>query len=196
MYPLIPPHLSRQTDHWAIFCNLTTVLLQPVNGVKQISSLKKNVVGGSTCTRCPSRQENCPASTPAPTTGSDAEITCRCPPSRFFACIFKVESNGNSHTVTCNEDRSVTKISCGSDLVAKTTGSLSLERYSHPLCTTKEYTSILLDLTWSCKDKSVPVEACDKCDGTPCDEDGNGATTPDMSGSMSTKRARRFQILK
>merc|ERR1712212_901024 len=121
------------------------VRCKPVNGVKQISSLKRKNEGLSTCTRCPSRQENCPASTPAPTTGSDAEITCRCPPQRFLACIFKVESNGNSHTVTCNEDRSVTKITCGSDLVAKTTGSLSLERYSHPLCTTKEYTSILLD---------------------------------------------------
>jgi len=173
------------------------VRCKPVNGVKQISSLKKNGVGGSTCSRCPSRQENCPASTPAPTTtGSDAEITCRCPPSRFFACIYKVESNGNSHTVTCNEDQSVAKIACGSDLVAKTTGSNPLERYSHPLCTTKEYTSILLDLTWSCKDKSIPVEACDKCDGTPCDENGNDETTADMSGSMSTKRPRRFQILK
>ena len=163
-----------------------------MNGVKQISSMTKKNALGSTCTRCSSKK-NCPAK---PTTGSDAEITCRCPPSRFFACIYKVESNRNSHTVTCNEDRSVTKITCGSDLVAKTTGSLSLERYSHPLCSTKEYTSILLDLTWSCKDKSIPAEACDKCDGTPCDGNSDSSeTTADMSDSMSTRRPRRFQIL-
>jgi len=177
-----------------VFNDITSkVRCKPVNGVKAISSLAKKNVVGSTCTRCPSRQENCPAK---PTTGSDAEITCRCPPQRFFACIYKVESNGNSHTVTCNEDRSVTKITCGSELVAKTTGAHPLERYSHPLCSTKEYTSILLDLTWSCKDKSIPVAACDKCDGTPCDGNSDGATTADMSDSMSTRRPRRFQIFK
>jgi len=175
-----------------VFNDITSkVRCKPVNGVKAITSMtKKNA--GSTCTRCPSRQENCPAK---PTMGSDAEITCRCPAQRFFACIYKVESNGNSHTVTCNEDRSVTKIMCGSELVAKTTGAHQLERYTHPLCSTKEYTSILLDLTWSCKDKSIPVAACDKCDGTPCDGNSDGATTADMSDSMSTRRPRRFQIL-
>merc|ERR1719318_1860639 len=120
------------------------VRCKPVNGVREITSMTKKNVAGSTCTRCPSRQENCPAK---PATGSDAEITCRCPAQRFFACIYKVESNGNSHAVTCNEDRSVTKITCGSELVAKTTGAHPLERYTHPLCSTKEYTSILLDLT-------------------------------------------------
>jgi len=176
-----------------VFNDITSkVRCKPVNGVKQISSMTKKNALGSTCTRCSSKK-NCPAK---PTTGSDAEITCRCPPSRFFACIYKVESNRNSHTVTCNEDRSVTKITCGSDLVAKTTGANPLERYSHPLCSTKEYTSILLDLTWSCKDKSIPPEACDKCDGTPCDGNSDSSeTTADMSDSMSTRRPRRFQIL-
>ena len=169
---------------------------QPVNGVKQINTLKKKNAGGSTCSRCPTRQENCEAATTtAPTMGSDAEITCRCPAQRFFACIYKVESDGNSHTVTCNEDQSVTKITCGSDLVAKTTGPHELERYSHPLCTTKEYTSVLLDLTWSCEDKMVPVEECNKCDGTPCDGTENSDEATTASNSMSTRRPRRFQIL-
>ena len=169
---------------------------QPVNGVKLINTLKKKNAGGSTCSRCPTRQENCEAATTtAPTTGSDAEITCRCPAQRFFACIYKVESDGNSHTVTCNEDQSVTKITCGSDLVAKTTGPHELERYSHPLCTTKEYTSVLLDLTWSCEDKMVPVEECNKCDGTPCDGTENSDEATTASNSMSTRKPRRFQIL-
>merc|ERR1712223_2160906 len=56
------------------------VRCKPVNGVKAITGLKKNKAGGSTCSRCPTRQENCEAATTtAPTTGSDAEITCRCP---------------------------------------------------------------------------------------------------------------------
>merc|ERR1712200_384095 len=70
-----------------VFNDITSkVRCKPVNGVKAITSMtKKN--SGSTCTRCPSRQENCPAK---PTMGSDAEITCRCPAQRFFACIYKV----------------------------------------------------------------------------------------------------------
>merc|ERR1712200_327317 len=55
------------------------VRCKPVNGVKEISGIQKKNAGGSTCSRCPTRQENREAATTtAPTMGSDAEVTCRC----------------------------------------------------------------------------------------------------------------------
>ena len=139
---------------------------------------------------CPVRSDGCtPPEEETPTVASDTEVHCRCPESRTFICTYRVESNGNSHTVTCNRN-TVTKIYCGSDLVAKTTVNNPVERYSQPLCTTKEYTSILIDLKFSCKDKSIPVPACEKCEGE-CETKAPEETT---SGPlMTTAMPRRFR---
>merc|ERR1711971_505217 len=123
------------------------------------------------------RSDGCkPPEEPTPTVASDTEVHCRCPEERTFICTYRVESNGNSHTVTCNRN-TVTKIYCGSDLVAKTTVNNPVERYSQPLCTTKEYTSILIDLKFSCKDKSIPVPSCEKCDEGECETEAPEQTT-------------------
>ena len=186
--------LSKLLSHFLLsffvfFCHLLTWSLQPVRGVSEISGIQKTN-GGATCLDCPARSEGCtPPEEPTPTVASDTEVHCRCPEERTFICTYRVESNGNSHTVTCNRN-TVTKIYCGSDLVAKTTVNNPVERYSQPLCTTKEYTSILIDLKFSCKDKSIPVPACDKCEGE-C-ETKAPETTP--SGTvMTTVMPRRFR---
>ena len=158
-----------------------------MNGVKEISGIQKTN-GGATCLDCANaKSDGCtPTEEPTPTTASDTEVHCRCPEERTFICTYKVESNANSHTVTCNRN-TVTKIYCGSDLVAKTTVNNPVERYSQPLCTTKEYTSILIDLKFSCKDKSIPVPSCEKCEGE-CETEAPGTTT-----LMTTVMPRRFR---
>jgi len=165
------------------------VRCKPVRGVSEISGIQKTN-GGATCLDCPARSEGCtPPEEPTPTVASDTEVHCRCPEERTFICTYRVESNANSHTVTCNRN-TVTKIYCGSDLVAKTTVNNPVERYSQPLCTTKEYTSILIDLKFSCKDKSIPVPACEKCEGE-CETKAPETTT---SGPlMTTVMPRRFR---
>ena len=176
-FPLLPPPL------------LYTWSLQSVPGVREISGIQKTN-GGATCLDCPVRSDGCtPPEEETPTVASDTEVHCRCPESRTFICTYRVESNGNSHTVTCNRN-TVTKIYCGSDLVAKTTVNNPMERYSQPLCTTKEYTSILIDLKFSCKDKSIPVPSCEKCEGE-CETKAPEETT---SGPlMTTAMPRRFR---
>jgi len=165
------------------------VRCKPVNGVSEITGIEKTN-GGATCLDCPARSDGCkPAEETTPTVASDTEVHCRCPEERTFICTYRVESNANSHTVTCNRN-TVTKIYCGSDLVAKTTVNNPVERYSQPLCTTKEYTSILIDLKFSCKDKSIPVPACEKCEGE-CETKAPETTT---SGPlMTTVMPRRFR---
>jgi len=166
------------------------VRCKPVNGLSEISGIEKTN-GGATCLECPARsEEGCtPPEEQTPTVASDTEVHCRCPEERTFICTYRVESNGNSHTVTCNRN-TVTKIYCGSDLVAKTTVNNPVERYSQPLCTTKEYTSILIDLKFSCKDKSIPVPSCEKCEGE-CETE---APEPTTSGPlMTTVMPRRFR---
>jgi len=164
------------------------VRCKPVNGVKEISGIQKTN-GGATCLDCANaKSDGCkePTKEPTPITASDTEVHCRCPEERTFICTYKVESNANSHTVTCNRN-TVTKIYCGSDLVAKTTVNNPVERYSQPLCTTKEYTSILIDLKFSCKDKSIPVPSCEKCEGE-CETDETTSGT-----LMTTAMPRRFR---
>lgn len=179
------PHFSS----FLLSCHCLTWSLQPVNGVSEITGIEKTN-GGATCLDCPARSDGCkPAEETTPTVASDTEVHCRCPEERTFICTYRVESNANSHTVTCNRN-TVTKIYCGSDLVAKTTVNNPVERYSQPLCTTKEYTSILIDLKFSCKDKSIPVPSCEKCEGE-CETKAPDTTT---SGSvMTTAMPRRFR---
>jgi hypothetical protein len=165
------------------------VRCKSVPGVREMSGIEKTN-GGATCLDCPVRSDGCtPPEEETPTIASDTEVHCRCPEERTFICTYRVESNGNSHTVTCNRN-TVTKIYCGSDLVAKTTVNNPVERYSQPLCTHKEYTSILIDLKFSCKDKSIPVPSCEKCEGE-CETKAPEETT---SGSlMTTAMPRRFR---
>ena len=170
-----------------LVCHLLTWSLQPVNGVRDLKGIVATN-GGASCIDCPARSDGCPEEE-TPAVASDTEVHCKCPEERTFVCTYRVESNGNSHTVTCNRN-TVTKIYCGSDLVAKTTGHNPVERYSQPLCTTKEYTSILIDLKFSCKDKSIPVPSCEKCEGE-CETKAPETTT---SGSvMTTAMPRRFR---
>jgi len=99
--------------------------------------------------------------------GSGTTVYCPCPETRTFICFTKVVSNGNMHTITCNNMASVT-VSCGSDLVgAKNVFGLSVDWYKHKLCTTKEYKSILIDYTWRCKDRQVAVPESSWCKGDP-----------------------------
>jgi len=166
------------------------VRCKPVNGVRDITGIQTKT-GGAVCLDCPTRSEDCsaPPEEETPTVASDTEVHCRCPEERTFICTYRVESNGNSHTVTCNRN-TVTKIYCGSDLVAKTTVNNPVERYSQPLCTTKEYTSILIDLKFSCKDKSIPVPPCEKCEGE-CETKAPEMTT--TGPLMTTAMPRRFR---
>ena len=167
-----------------------------MNGVKEISGIQKTN-GGATCLDCANaKSDGCeePTKEPTPTTASDTEVHCRCPEERTFICTYKVESNANSHTVTCNRN-TVTKIYCGSDLVAKTTVNNPVERYSQPLCTTKEYTSILIDLKFSCKDKSIPVPSCEKCEGE-CETEAPGGTTPGLMTTVMPRRFRDFRLFR
>ena len=167
-----------------LVCHLLTWSLQPVNGVRDLNGIVATN-GGASCIDCPARSDGCPEEE-TPAVASDTEVHCKCPEERTFVCTYRVESNGNSHTVTCNRN-TVTKIYCGSDLVAKTTGHNPVERYSQPLCTTKEYTSILIDLNFSCKDKSIPVPSCEKCEGE-CETDETTSGT-----LMTTAMPRRFR---
>jgi len=160
------------------------VRCKPVNGVRDLNGIVATN-GGASCIDCPARSDGCPEEE-TPAVASDTEVHCKCPEERTFVCTYRVESNGNSHTVTCNRN-TVTKIYCGSDLVAKTTGHNPVERYSQPLCTTKEYTSILIDLKFSCKDKSIPVPSCEKCEGE-CETDETTSGT-----LMTTAMPRRFR---
>merc|ERR1711962_1043269 len=110
-----------------------------------------------------------PSITPgnATTTGSATTVFCPCPERRTFVCSTKIVSTGNMHTITCNNMASVT-VSCGSDLVgAKNVLGLSVDWYKHKLCSTKEYKSILIDYTWRCKDRQVPVPDSSWCKGDP-----------------------------
>jgi len=110
-----------------------------------------------------------PSITPGNATamGSATTVFCPCPERRTFVCSTKIVSTGNMHTITCNNMASVT-VSCGSDLVgAKNVLGLSVDYYKHKLCSTKEYKSILIDYTWRCKDRVIPVPASPWCKGDP-----------------------------
>jgi len=103
--------------------------------------------------------------TVAPTLGSNTTVFCPCPEIRNFICSTKVESNGNTHKVTCNKQAEVT-VSCGSNLIgAKTVLGITLDYYKHALCTTKDYTSILVGYTWRCGDRNVTVPISSYCPG-------------------------------
>jgi len=119
-------------------------------------------------------------------TGSATTVFCPCPERRTFVCSTKVVSTGNTHTITCNNMASVT-LSCGSDLVgAKNVLGLSLDYYKHKLCSTKEYKSILIDYTWRCKDKSVPVPSSPWCKGDPVPAPTSAPTTAETTPAPTT----------
>jgi len=120
-----------------------------------------------------------PSITPgnATTTGSATTVFCPCPERRTFVCSTKIVSTGNMHTITCNNMASVT-VSCGSDLVgAKNVLGLSVDYYKHKLCSTKEYKSILIDYTWRCKDRTIPVPTSPFCKGDPVPAPTTAETT-------------------
>jgi hypothetical protein len=95
--------------------------------------------------------------------GSATTVFCPCPEKRNFICSTKVVSTGNNHKITCNKMGSVT-VSCGSQLVGtKIILGISIDWYKHSLCSTKDYTSILINYTWRCMDRTVPVPSSDSC---------------------------------
>merc|ERR1719402_24747 len=119
-------------------------------------------------TSCKQGSTNAPASTAAATTapvmGSSTKVVCKCPEERFLNCFTTVQSTGNMHTVICNNMTSTT-IACGSELYGRDMGILGvpLTKYNHALCTSFAYLAVQTDLTWSCKDPSVPVPATSSC---------------------------------
>ena len=133
------------------------MLFQPVDGVGEIKLNAKR--------SCSAPQTS--ASSPAPLVlGSATKVICRCPEVRAFICTITVESNGNAHTVICNNMASTT-ISCGSELFGRNLGLIPIFNHNHPLCTKKGYLSIKADVEWSCKDPSVPVPSSNSCSQAP-----------------------------
>merc|ERR1711962_159750 len=170
------------------------VKCKQVNGVEKLSI--KSAIGG--CLKSYSPQGGNPSGVKpavppsnALVLGSATTVYCPCPETRSFICMTKVVSNGNMHTITCNNMASVT-VSCGSDLVgAKNVLGLSVDWYKHKLCSTKEYKSILIDYTWRCKDRQVPVPDSSWCKGDPAPAPTTMGPIMTTSNPMGRHRGRR-----
>merc|ERR1712126_612885 len=170
------------------------VKCKPVPGVSDLKI--KSAIGG--CLKSCSPQGGNPSGikpavppSNALVLGSATTVYCPCPETRSFICMTKVVSNGNMHTITCNNMASVT-VSCGSDLVgAKNVLGLSVDWYKHPLCSTKEYKSILIDYTWRCKDRQVPVPDSSWCKGDPAPAPTTMGPIMTTSNPMGRHRGRR-----
>merc|ERR1711962_1236183 len=131
----------------------------PVGGCMKTCAKTAITPGGAGSPGGPEFINNKPAAGPgnALTLGSSTTVYCPCPEKRTFICTTKVESRANMHKITCNNMAEVT-IMCGSDLYGrKTVLGVGIDWYKHPLCTTKEYKSLLIDYVWRCADKNKPV---------------------------------------
>jgi len=152
----------------------------PVGGCMKSCAKTAVTPGGAGSPGGPEFVINKPADGPgnAITLGSSTTVYCPCPEKRTFICTTKVESRANMHKITCNNMAEVT-IMCGSDLYGrKTVLGVGVDWYKHPLCTTKEYKSLLIDYVWRCADKNKPVPESPLCPGETAPETTPEATTP------------------
>merc|ERR1712133_276675 len=118
----------------------------PVGGCMKTCAKTAITPGGAGSPGGPEFINNKPAAGPgnALQLGSSTTVYCPCPEKRTFICTTKVESRANMHKITCNNMAEVT-IMCGSDLYGrKTVLGVGIDWYKHPLCTTKEYKSLLI----------------------------------------------------
>jgi len=165
-------------------------ITSPVGGCLKTCAKTAIIPGGPGSTGGPEFINNKPGVSPgnAVTLGSSTTVYCPCPEQRTFICSTKVESRANMHKITCNNMAEVT-IMCGSDLYGrKTVLGVGLDWYKHPLCTTKEYKSLLIDYVWRCADKNKPVPESPLCPGEAAPPTTVSTTT--VTGAPGRRRGR------
>jgi len=156
------------------------VKCKAVDGVLDLTIIRKS--GGAACRNC-AKESTGAALTEAPELGSAMAVLCRCPESRLFSCITTIKSSGNLHNITCNK-MTTTSIRCGTPLFGQAAELISIVKYDHPLCTTKEYKSLSVDFTWRCKEPSAPVPSSNYCPG---ETTTGGAATTDAAKPTATE---------